>query len=158
MKINILYSTVLLTLFLVLNIFNARSQDPTFTQFYSNPVYLNPAFAGSSGCPRISLNYRNEWPSLSGNYVTYCASFDTYAKSISGGLGIIAMHDQQGQATIQTSMIGVIYSYNLKVNRKFSLMFGVKAAYFQKFLDWNKLTFGDMIDPRRGFIYQTGDV
>jgi type IX secretion system PorP/SprF family membrane protein len=24
-------------------------------------------------------------------------------------------------------------------------------------LDWDKLTFGDMIDPRRGFIYQTGD-
>ena len=56
------------------------SQDPTFTQFYSNPVYLNPALAGSSGCPRIGLNYRNEWPQLTGNYVTYCASFDTYAR------------------------------------------------------------------------------
>jgi type IX secretion system PorP/SprF family membrane protein len=55
-------------------------------------------------------------------------------------------------------MIGGVYSYNLKVNRKFSLMFGARAAYFQKFLDWDKLTFGDMIDPRRGFIYQTGDV
>ena len=115
--------------------FHSIAQDPTFTQFYANPIYLNPGFAGTTGCPRISLNYRNEWPSLSGNYVTYCASFDTYAKSISGGLGIIAMHDQQGQATIQTSMIGGIYSYNLKINRKFSLMIGVKAAYFQKFLD-----------------------
>jgi len=37
-------------------------------------------------------------------------------------------------------------------------MFGGQAAYFQKYLDWSKLTFGDMIDPRRGFIYQTGDV
>ena len=158
MKIYSLYSIYLSLLFVVINTFIVRSQDPTFTQFYSNPVYLNPALAGSSGCPRIALNYRNEWPSLSGNYVTYCAAFDTYAKSINGGLGIIAMHDQQGQATIQTSMVGGIYSYNLKVNRKFSLMFGVKAAYFQKFLDWDKLTFGDMIDPRRGFIYQTGDV
>ena len=158
MKINILHTSLILSLFLVFNIFEARTQDPTFTQFYANPIYLNPAFAGTSGCPRISLNYRNEWPSLSGNYVTYCAAFDTYAKSITGGLGIIAMHDQQGEATIQTSMIGGIYSYNLKVNQKFSIMFGVKAAYFQKFLDWNKLTFGDMIDPRRGFIYQTGDV
>ena len=68
------------------------------------------------------------------------------------------MHDQQGQGTISTSMLGAIYSYNLKVNRKFSLMFGARAAWFQKFLDWDKLTFGDMIDPRRGFIYQTGDV
>jgi len=39
-----------------------QAQDPTFTQFYANPVYLNPALAGSSGCPRIALNYRNEWP------------------------------------------------------------------------------------------------
>jgi type IX secretion system PorP/SprF family membrane protein len=38
------------------------------------------------------------------------------------------------------------------------MMFGAKASWFQKFLDWDKLTFGDMIDPRRGFIYQTGDV
>ena len=114
------------------------SQDPTFTQFYSNPVYLNPALAGSSGCPRIALNYRNEWPQLTGNYVTYAAAYDTYAKNISGGFGLLAMHDMQGQGTIQTSMIGGIYSYNLKVNRKFSLMFGAKASYYQKFLDWDK--------------------
>ena len=136
----------------------AQAQDPSFTQFYSNPVYLNPALAGSTGCPRIVSNYRNQWPQLTGNYITSAVAYDSYVKSISGGLGIIALHDMQGQATIQTSMIGGVYSYNLKVNRKFSIMVGARAAYFQKFLDWDKLTFGDMIDPRRGFIYQTGDV
>ena len=134
------------------------AQDPTFTQFYSNPVYLNPALAGSSGCPRIAMNYRNQWPQLTGNFITYAAAYDTYAKNISGGVGIMAMHDQQGQGTIQTSMIAGTYSYYLKVNRKFRIMFGGQAAYFQKYLDWSKLTFGDQIDPRRGFIYQTGDV
>jgi len=138
--------------------FQSLAQDPTFTQFYSNPVYLNPALAGSSGCPRIALNYRNQWPQLTGNYITYAAAYDTYAKNLSGGVGIMAMHDQQGQGTIQTSMIAGTYSYYLKVNRKFRIMFGGQAAYFQKSLDWSKLTFGDMIDPRRGFIYQTGDV
>lgn len=137
---------------------NLLSQDPTFTQFYSNPSYLNPALSGSSGCPRIALNYRNEWPQLTGNYITYAAAYDSYFRNISGGVGLVAMHDMQGQGTIQTSMIGASYSYYLKVNRKFRLMFGTQAAYYQKFLDWSKLTFGDMIDPRRGFIYQTGDV
>ena len=137
---------------------NLLAQDPTFTQFYSNPVYLNPALAGSSGCPRVALNYRNEWPQLTGNYVTYAAAYDSYFKNISGGVGLIALHDVQGQGTIQTSMIGASYSNYLKVNRKFRLMFGAQAAYYQKYLDWSKLTFGDMIDPRRGFIYQTGDV
>ena len=147
----------LLTIFLAIFTENF-AQDPTFTQFYANPIYLNPALAGSHGCPRVALNYRNEWPQLTGNYVTYAAGYDTYSKSVNGGLGVLAMHDQQGQGTIQTSMLGLIYSYHLKLSRKASMMFGAKASWFQKFLDWDKLTFGDMIDPRRGFIYQTGDV
>jgi type IX secretion system PorP/SprF family membrane protein len=138
--------------------FAAHSQDPQFTQFYANPIYLNPAFAGSKVCPRFAMNYRNEWPSLTGNYVTYSMSYDQYFKNISGGIGVIGMHDQQGQGTIYTSMLGLVYSYHLKAGRKWRVMFGARAAMFNKYLDWDKLTFGDMIDPRRGFIYQTGDV
>lgn len=149
---------LLLSLVLSFNCLTILAQDPTFTQFYANPVYLNPALAGSSGCPRVALNYRNQWPQLTGNYVTYAASYDSYFKNISGGVGLVALHDMQGPGAIQTSMLGASYSYYLKVNRKFRLMFGTQAAYYQKFLDWSQLTFGDMIDPRRGFIYQTGDV
>ncbi len=138
--------------------FGANAQDPQFTQFYANPIYLNPAFAGSNGCPRFALNYRNQWPSLSGNYVTYSASYDQYFKNINGGIAVIGMHDRQGQGTIATTMLGLVYSYHLKVNRKFTMLFGARAAMFNKFLDWDKLTFGDMIDPRKGFIYKTGDV
>ncbi len=148
----------LLILFLCLTAHTAISQDPQFTQFYANPIYLNPALAGSHGCSRFSMNYRNQWPSLSGNYVTYSLSYDNYIKKINSGIGLIALHDQQGQGTIYTTSLGLVYSYHLKVNRKFSLLFGVKAAMTNKYLDWDKLTFGDMIDPRRGFIYQTGDV
>ncbi|MBI1837442.1 MAG: type IX secretion system membrane protein PorP/SprF [Flavobacteriia bacterium] len=137
---------------------NIMAQDPTFTQFYANPLYLNPAFAGSNGCPRFAMNYRNEWPNLSGNYVTTSASYDQYFKNISGGIGILATNDQQGKGTIQTSMLGLIYSYHVKINRKFTMMFGARASWYQKTLDWDKLTFGDMIDGRRGFIYQTSDL
>ena len=42
-----------------------KAQDPQFTQFYANPLYLNPAFAGTARCPRICMNYRNQWPNLS---------------------------------------------------------------------------------------------
>jgi type IX secretion system PorP/SprF family membrane protein len=38
------------------------------------------------------------------------------------------------------------------------MLFGLSAGWNQKFLDWSKLSFGDMIDPHRGFIYQTGDL
>ena len=137
---------------------NADAQDPQFSQFYANPIYLNPAFAGSHGCPRFNMNYRNQWPALSGTFVTYSLSYDQYFKSINGGIGVIATHDQQGKGTINHTTLSLIYNYHLKVNRKFTMMFAGKATWNQKFLDWDKLTFGDMIDPRRGFIYATGDV
>ena len=148
-------------LIVVLVVFSSQTilaQDPTFTQFYANPIYLNPAFAGSNNCPRFAVNYRNEWPNLSGNYVTTSASYDQYVKNISGGIGVLITNDQQGKGTIQTSMLGLVYSYHVKVNRKFSLMFGARASWYQKTLDWDKLTFGAMLDPRKGFIYSSGDV
>lgn len=148
---------VLTFMIIILISFTAKSQDLEFTQFYANPVYLNPAFAGSHGCPRVSMNYRNQWPSLSGSYVSYATAWDSYYKNISGGIAVLAVHDVQAR-TINSSQLGVVYSYHLKMNRNWTALFGAKANYWMKFLDWDKLTFGDMIDPRRGFIYQTGDV
>lgn len=136
----------------------AFAQDPEFTQFYANPLYLNPAFAGSARCPRIAMNYRNQWPSLSGTYVTTSASYDQHVDGIYGGLGLLVTNDKAGEGTLNTTTISGIYSYQVKISRTFSIRAGVQATYFQKSLDWNKLTFGDMIDPRRGFVYQTGDV
>ncbi len=134
----------------------AYGQDPEFTQFYANPLYLNPAFAGSRRCPRVALNYRNEWPNISGNFVTMSASYDQKVESLYGGLGLIVLTDNAAQ-TLKTTRISAIYAYNQSITRKFSINFGAEATYFQKSLDWNKLTFGDMIDPRRGFVYQTND-
>jgi type IX secretion system PorP/SprF family membrane protein len=159
LKKKILTYPIVATLLVILILpSSVNAQDPQFSQFYANPIYLNPAFAGSHGCPRIALNYRNQWPALSGTFVTYSASYDQYFKNINGGIGIIATHDQQGKGTINHTTLSLIYNYHLKVNRKFTMMFAAKATWNQKFLDWDKLTFGDMIDPRRGFIYATGDV
>ena len=33
----------------------------------------------------------------------------------------------------------------------------MQVTYMQKSLDWGRLSFGDMIDPRRGFIYESQD-
>jgi len=133
-------------------------QDLEFSQFYSNPIYLNPALAGTHGCPRFAMNYRNQWPQLSGQFISYAASYDQYFDNISGGFGINLMNDQSAGNTFNHSAISLMYSYHLNINRKWTALFGAQATWNQKFLDWDKLTFGDMIDPRRGFIYGTGDV
>jgi type IX secretion system PorP/SprF family membrane protein len=137
---------------------DARAQDPQFTQFYANPLYLNPAFAGTARCPRVVMNYRNQWPALSGTFVTSSISYDQHVDAVGGGLGLLVTHDQAGKGTLNTTQVSGIYSYQQAISKRFSLKAGFQATYFQKSLDWNKLTFGDQIDPRRGFIYNTNDV
>ena len=134
------------------------AQDPEFTQFYANPLYLNPAFAGTARCPRICLNYRNQWPGITGTFVTYSASYDQHIDAIQGGVGFLFTNDRAGQATINTTNISGMYSYQLNITREFSMKIGMEATYAQKSVDWSKLNFGDMIDPRRGFVYNTTEV
>jgi type IX secretion system PorP/SprF family membrane protein len=135
-----------------------RAQDPEFTQFYANPLYLNPAFAGTARCPRLVMNYRNQWPSLSGNFVTTSASYDQHVQTLQGGLGLIVLNDRAAQGTLNTTTVSGIYSYQQPISRKFSIKAALQASYLQKALDWSRLTFGDMIDPRKGFIYNTNDI
>lgn len=132
-----------------------KAQDPHFTQFYANPIYLNPAFAGSHRCPRIIFNYRNQWPNISGTFVTTSFSYDMRVEALSGGLGLHFLNDRAGMGTMGITRFSAMYAYQVAITRQFSMAFGLQATYGQKKLDWDKLTFGDQIDPKYGFIYNT---
>jgi type IX secretion system PorP/SprF family membrane protein len=152
-----LYSLLMLTSFLM-TLKTAQAQDPEFTQFYANPLYLNPAFAGSNICPRVCINYRNQWPGISGTYITTSASFDRFVYKIKSGLGLLVTNDRAGQGTLSTTNISGIYSYQWRPTRNVSVNVGFQATYAEKKLDWNKLTFGDQIDDRRGFVKNTDEI
>lgn len=151
MNQRVLFSILVFTVFLS----DLKAQDPQFTQFYANPLYLNPAFAGTARCPRICMNYRNQWPLLSGRYVTYSVSGDLHVDALAGGLGVLVTTDDQANGTLKTTNASLIYSYQAVINREFSLKFGLQATYMQKSLDVQNLHFGDMIDARRGFVWNT---
>jgi hypothetical protein len=45
------------------------AQDVHFSQFFSNPVYLNPAFAGANVCPRM-YEFQRPMAFISGTFVS----------------------------------------------------------------------------------------
>mgnify|MGYP003349623446 FL=1 len=151
MKCNI----VLILVALLSGVSESFAQDPQFTQFYANPLYLNPAFAGTGRCPRGVINYRNQWPNINGRYVTYSLSGDFHSDRLAGGLGMIITNDDQALGKLKTTNVSLIYSYQAVISNKLALKFGLQGTYMQKNLDVNNLHFGDMIDPRRGFIWNT---
>ncbi|MEZ4721032.1 MAG: type IX secretion system membrane protein PorP/SprF [Flavobacteriales bacterium] len=136
---------------------SSQAQDPAFSQFYANPIYLNPALAGSAQCPRVILNYRNQWPGIPATYVTYAASYDQYVDGIQGGIGLQAYHDRAGSGIINTTSASGIYAYQLPVTRNMSVKASMQATYYNRSIDWDQLTFGDQIHQRYGFIYQTAE-
>ena len=127
-------TTIAVCLFVSFLLLSEKSlaQDPHFTQFYANPLYLNPAFAGSHRCPRIVFNYRNQWPNISGTYVSTAFSFDMKVEAVSGGLGLQFLHDNAGQGTMSITGFSGMYAYQLSITREFSMAFGFEATYRQK--------------------------
>lgn len=131
-----------------------KAQDPHFSQFYANPVYINPAFAGTAVCPRLSMAYRDQWNGINGAFKTFIASYDQHFDFLSGGLGVWFMNDRESNV-FGTNTAALAYSYRIRVKRDFYINASLQVSVINRRLDWNNLTFGDMIDPRYGFIYET---
>ncbi len=132
-----------------------QAQDVHFSQYYANPLYLNPSFAGSIICPRIVANFREQWPNQSGKYTSYSASYDQHFDALSGGIGVLFLGDRSANGTVNTNAISVIYAYKVDLSKKVAMRMALQATFQQKTLDWNKLLFGDMIDPKYGYVYET---
>ena len=134
----------------------AGAQDVGFSQFYANPLYLNPAFAGSVVAPRISLTYRAQWPGLVSAFTTVSASYDQYFESLHGGVGAIIMADRQGDhGALSTTSLGVMYAFRFQLAREVWVNAGLKAGVTNTSLNWDDLRFPDMIDYVTGFTGQT---
>lgn len=128
------------------------AQDPMFSQFYSNPLYLNPALAGTNECARIMFNYRNQWPSLDNNFTTYSASADRYFRGLSGGLGLIVNADIIDNNIMTTTRISLIYSVHIRLSRDVDLNAGFEGGFHQQKINTGYLIFPDMIDQVTGEI------
>ena len=151
----------LLLLLAVLGMQGVKAQDVGFSQFYANPLYLNPAFAGSKVAPRISLSYRAQWPGLVSAFSTVSASYDQYIPDLHGGIGAIVLSDRQGDHGILSSTyVGAMYSFRFKLVDDIFINLALQASLVNGVLHWdlNNMRFPDQIDPNGGFIDQTSAV
>lgn len=139
----------------VLTGFLARAQDPLFTQTYSAPQYVNPAFAGPDTNARVDLVYRLQWPKLSGAFSTFFGGYQQYISKLNGYGGINFMYDHVGELT--KTQYNLQYTQNIKLGKKMVLRPAVEIGYFQRKIEWSALTFPNTIDPRTGFVLPIDD-
>jgi type IX secretion system PorP/SprF family membrane protein len=121
------------------------SQDPTFSQFYANQLYLSPSFAGATEEYRLSMNYRNQWPAIPGVFHTYSVSFDKALINFNSGIGVLATYDVAGSGELSTTNVGLLYSYDFNINREWHVRPGVNFKFYYLGLDLAKLLWSSSI-------------
>jgi type IX secretion system PorP/SprF family membrane protein len=124
----------------------ARAQDPEFSQYYAAPLYLNPAFSGTSVDHRFIANYRNQWPNISQAFQTYAFSYDYNLDQYNSGLGFLIMADRAGSASLKSTQFNFQYAYKVKLSDKFVLSSGLNFGLGSRTIDFNKLVFYQQLD------------
>lgn len=129
---------------LLFTVCNVYSQDVIFSQFYSNKLHLNPAFASVKKYANLSLSYRNQWMSMNNAFSTSNIEFSTPV-SKRGALGLQLLYDTEGNNSMATAQFSTIYASKIKINRYSFLNFGLGLSFIQKKISTDKLMFTDML-------------
>ena len=130
----------------------SNGQDVAYSQFYANPLYLNPALAGLKVCPRFTMNYRNQWPSIAKGYVNYSATYDQYFENLSGAIGVMVNAADGGGGLLKSFSASFIYAYHLVLSNDLVANVGFQGSYIQNKLNWDNLIFEDQLDISNGII------
>ncbi|WP_111668830.1 PorP/SprF family type IX secretion system membrane protein [Algoriphagus litoralis] len=128
------------------------AQDVQYSQFYANPLYLNPAMTGSSEMTRIGVNYRNQWPGLDQSFTSYSAHLDHYLFNVNSGIGVIFNRSEHSMANLSVTEIGATYSYRARLGFRSFLRFGGQVSYMERDAYFGNLVFGSQIDDQTGVI------
>ncbi|MEM6965042.1 MAG: PorP/SprF family type IX secretion system membrane protein, partial [Bacteroidota bacterium] len=124
-----------------------QAQDPSFSQFYANRIYLNPAFTGLDNGIGVSAVSRLQWIAADRGFRTYSLSAEVKRPFIKSGFGIQLLQDEQGIGDLTNTSVGLSYSYTIPLRRFNEIKFGLQGRVSQKSVNWSQLVFSDQLDP-----------
>ncbi len=146
---------IIITLTLLVAIMGRSSAqvDPHFSQYYADPLWLNPALTGViNGDSRISSNYKNQWANVNNAYQTVAVSAD-YRATDKVGLGITILDQSAGGNSYNYLTAHASFSYGITISADGNqrINFGLQAGIINRSFDMSKLQFGDQYNPITGY-------
>jgi type IX secretion system PorP/SprF family membrane protein len=147
------FKPIQLLLLLTLAATFTYGQDPSFSQFFSSPLNINPALtARINNKWRLVSNIRDQWISPASPYKTGTISFDTKAfkdkipESSVFGVGGMMMYDEAMGTVLKSTYASFNLSYNIKLAEgegDHRLGIGVGLIYGSKHIDFSQLNFAE---------------
>src|SRR3954469_10407053 len=155
-----------ITIFFIALASTVTAQDPHFSQFFSSPMTLNPAFTGKfDGVMRAAANYRNQWPTINRAYETGTLSVDFpilsnhIPSTDTWGIGLMGYTDKSAAGAVAFNYFSLSTAYHkgLDEDGYKQLGAGFQATYSNFLINTSKLTFEDQLTPY-GFTKPTEEV
>jgi type IX secretion system PorP/SprF family membrane protein len=119
-------------------------QDPIYAQYLTNPLTINPAFAGIHNQFSARLQYRTQWAGMDANPRTFNFSSNISIVQNKVGLGLMILQDKLGD--IRNLELAVPFSYKIKLENS-TLSFGMQAGLINQKNNPSELTIHDPDDP-----------
>ena len=131
--------------------FSSKAQDIHFSQFYMNPVYLNPALTGNfDGDWRFTANQRSQWRAVSRPFNTMAISAENREGLILPGLfhAVNIFHDAAGDGNYRTIEMNLSSSYQrfLDLDSMHSITPGLQIGFNHKRIDFTQLNFDNQFN------------
>lgn len=134
----------------------AKSQDPHFSQFFSSPLTLSPAFTGKfDGNLRVAGNYRNQWPTINQAYRTGTVSVDfpiminqiDYRDT--WGVGVMAYTDKSAAGAVSFNYVSFSTAFHkgLDEDGYKQIGLGLQGTYSNMNIYTADLKFEDQLTP-----------
>ncbi len=126
-------------------------QDAQLSQYMFNPLYINPAAAGTDGVMRFQLHYRNQWSGYqttydgSGSLGTQIFTASLPLNGLHSGLGIQFLNDKTPSGSGYQNML-LSYSYQIGLSNGSVISLGVKGGFHTKTFD-SRFRAGESGDP-----------
>ncbi len=127
--------------------------DPHFSQYYANPLWLNPALTGvTDGDYRVNVNAKQQWANVGKGYLTGGASFDM-APTKNLALGAMIINQRAGDIGYNQLNAVVSGAYRIRFGREGDQVvnFGLQAGVINKSFDPSKITLGSQYNPILGY-------
>lgn len=119
-------------------------QRAQFTQYISNELLINPAYAGAEEALSVSLLHRTQWAAIEGAPTTQAFTGHSLVGSNKFGLGITVISDKIGIHKILTASSS--FAYRIQLKKDAFLSFGLQFGVNQKKSDFSSLT-GQIQNP-----------
>ena len=133
------------------------AQDPQFSRFYSNALYMAPSFAGSTGQNRFALSYRDQWPNIKTGYQTYSASYDHFFDKLNSGTGVLFLQDRAGTGNLTTTNFSLLYTYDFRIRNTVHVRPGMSFSFTQRSINFDRLIWRDQMSAV-GYAPSSGEV